>query len=109
MTDTPPTAGKDPISTPATRQALHAFVRGRVQGVGYRDFVQRQALRLGLSGWVRNLPDGRAVEVQAAGTRAALDELLGRLREGPRFAHVSEVEVDWSAPIGQFNGFEVRY
>lgn len=90
-------------------QTLHAVVRGRVQGVGYRDFVQRNAVRLGLRGWVRNREDMRSVELVASGPREALERLVVRLREGPRFAHVSEVETDWSAAGEPVSGFEIRY
>lgn len=68
------------------------LVRGRVQGVGFRRFVQREAVELGLGGWVRNLDDGR-VEAFATGPAAALDALQGRLWQGPRWAEVRDVEV----------------
>ena len=79
---------------------LEARVTGRVQGVGYRYFVQAEAARLGLSGTVRNLPDG-AVAVEAEGPRPALHELLGKLREGPPAARVRRVDVDWLSPQGR--------
>lgn len=68
------------------------LVSGRVQGVGYRYFTQRAAVELGLSGWVRNLGDGR-VEAHAEGSVAALHEFEGRLRLGPRMAEVRGVEI----------------
>lgn len=67
------------------------LVQGVVQGVGFRWFVARQAARLTVVGWVRNLPDGR-VEVVARGTRAALDDLDAALRRGPAHARVENVE-----------------
>ena len=67
------------------------LVRGRVQGVGYRWFAQKAAAGLGLSGYSRNLDDGR-VEVYAAGAKAKLDELAGMLHRGPRWADVRGVE-----------------
>ena len=67
------------------------LVRGRVQGVGFRWFVQREATALGLSGWVRNLDDGR-VEAFAQGPASVLDALQGRLWQGPRWAEVRDVE-----------------
>lgn len=70
---------------------LEAWVRGRVQGVGYRAFVERVALELGLAGYARNLPDGR-VEVVAEGPEEALRALLEKLKEGPRLARVEGVE-----------------
>lgn len=74
-------------------RAARWLVSGRVQGVGFRWFTLRHAERLGLSGWARNLPDGR-VEVVAAGSPAALHELDAALREGPGFGHVENVDKD---------------
>lgn len=68
------------------------LVSGRVQGVGFRWFVEREASTLGLSGWVRNREDGR-VEVMATGTREQLAALYRKLHEGPRAARVDEVAV----------------
>lgn len=69
---------------------LHALVTGRVQGVGFRWFVRREASRLSLAGWVRNRPDG-SVEVAAEGSADALAELRVVLAEGPEGARVAEV------------------
>ena len=68
------------------------LVRGRVQGVGFRYFAQREALALGVTGWVRNMDDGR-VEVFGQGSPAELDAFQGRLWQGPRWAEVRGVEV----------------
>lgn len=76
------------------------LVAGRVQGVGFRWWVVRQAAALGLTGWVRNRCDGR-VEILAAGAEAALDELAERCRRGPSGARVADVaiaEADEAAP-----------
>jgi acylphosphatase len=67
------------------------FVRGRVQGVGYRNFAQRAASELGLKGYARNLDDGR-VEVYAIGPVALLEEFAGRLHRGPLWGDVRGVE-----------------
>jgi len=67
------------------------LVRGRVQGVGFRYFTQREAIALGVTGWVRNLDDGR-VEVFGQGSEAEVDTLQGRLWQGPRWAEVRDVE-----------------
>ncbi len=73
-------------------------VRGRVQGVGFRYFVLREAQARGVAGWVRNLPDG-TVEVLAAGEPALLDAFEGRLWHGPPHARVTEVvAADADAP-----------
>lgn len=85
--------------------ACRYLVRGRVQGVGFRYFVQQQAARLGLRGWVRNLDDGR-VEVHAEGGQEVLDELAGLLHRGPRWAEVRGVETAETAPEAG-PGFEI--
>ena len=69
---------------------LHVRVTGVVQGVGFRWFVRERARRLGLAGWVRNLPDG-SVEVMASGDAHQLDLLRGELRRGPNGARVDEI------------------
>lgn len=94
---------------PAGVVSIAAVVRGRVQGVGYRDFVQRSARLLGVSGWVCNREDGRSVEVHATGSRSALEALLARLREGPRFARVTDIAVEWHDRSEPGRGFEIRY
>jgi acylphosphatase len=86
---------------------LHAIVEGRVQGVGFRAFVQDQGVAIGLSGWVRNRWDG-TVEVLAEGSRPQVDKLLNALYRGPRSAYVSGVRVDWLAATGDLQGFRVR-
>ncbi len=91
------------------RARLTATVRGKVQMVGFRQFVVERARRLGLSGWVRNGDDGRSVEVVAEGDRGRLEELLRLLHEGPRLAVVHSVDASWEAPTGEFRDFTVRW
>jgi acylphosphatase len=86
--------------------AYRYLVDGLVQGVGYRYFVMREAAALGVSGFARNLPDGR-VEVVAEASDDTLSDFEGRLREGPSFASVSGVERSAIAPRGD-HGFRVR-
>ena len=86
--------------------AYRYYVNGRVQGVGYRYFVLREAEALGISGFARNLPDGR-VEVVAEGPGEDLERFEDRLRRGPAFATVTGVERVESAPRGD-TGFPVR-
>ena len=81
------------------RERLTALVRGRVQAVGYRAFVQRHARDLGVAGHAENLPDGR-VEVMAEGPREALETLLVHVRNGPTHAYVDDVEVQWGEAGG---------
>jgi acylphosphatase len=86
---------------------LRALVRGEVQGVGYRWAVQRQAHRLGLTGYAENLPDG-SVRIEAEGDPARLDELEAFLRGGPRFAEVQRLDSERVAATGEFHGFATR-
>lgn len=88
------------------RIARRYFVRGRVQGVGFRYFVERAAIGLGLAGYARNLDDGR-VEVYAIGTPDKLSELAGHLRQGPRWSEVRGVE-EQEAPMLQYEGFRIQ-
>ena len=76
-----------------------ARVEGRVQGVGFRYFVQFRARELRLAGAVRNLPSG-SVQVEAEGPREALETLIQELHQGPPAARVERVVVEWQAPRG---------
>ena len=87
---------------------LHVWVKGRVQGVGFRAFTARTAQMLGLRGWVRNVGNDR-VEAVAEGPRDALEEFLAAVRVGPRAAIVEEIQEDWETPEGKFSGFNVRF
>lgn len=89
----------------ATVTAKKYLVRGRVQGVGFRYFVNQQAGSLGLSGYVKNLDDGQ-VEVYATGTAAQHDTLSGLLWKGPRFSEVRGVE-SAEVPVLQYQGFRI--
>lgn len=88
-------------------QRLHAFVSGRVQGVGFRWFVIQEAQERNLTGWCRNLYNGK-VEVLAEGELEALNDLLQLLWQGPGGSCVSDVEVEWSPAKGEFRRFSVR-
>jgi len=82
------------------------LVRGRVQGVGYRDYTQRLADALGVTGYVRNLDDGR-VEVYAAGPPDKLSDLAAALRKGPRFSDVRGVD-EREAAHQQYSNFRIE-
>ena len=86
---------------------LRAIVRGRVQGVSFRYYTQAQALRLRLTGWVRNRPDG-SVEVAAEGPRADLDQLLAWLHHWPPAARVADVQAEWLAAGGALGPFDIH-
>ena len=88
-------------------ERVHLLIQGRVQGVWYRASTQRQAETLGLTGWVRNLHDGR-VEAVAQGAREALDALVTWAHDGPPTARVDNVSVRWSEPGEALEGFELR-
>lgn len=84
------------------------LVDGRVQGVGYREFTRRAALRLNVSGWVRNRPDG-AVEALICGSPAAVESLIGEMRQGPRSAVVNSMSVTHlDEPPGDDRAFIIR-
>lgn len=93
------------IPEPSARRFI---VSGRVQGVGFRFFAVRCARRLGVSGWVRNLPDGR-VEVLAEGSEPAVAGLREELRRGPSGARVSDLEETVLPAGGAETGFDVRF
>ncbi len=88
-------------------QTRRYLVRGRVQGVGFRWFVEREAHILGVYGWVRNTFDGN-VEVLATGTREQLSSLRRKLQLGPRAARVDEVEESDAQPVEGLNTFRIE-
>ena len=103
--DSAPEADPPPDRTPAVR--LDATVRGRVQGVGFRYYILRRAMGLGLRGWVANEPDG-SVRCVAEGPTEAVDDLLEILERGPAGAVVERVNVVRGAALGSFASFEIR-
>ena len=90
-----------------TRALLSARIFGRVQGVFFRAFVSEWCNKLGLNGFVRNLPDG-SVEVKAEGEKQKLEELLLQIKTGPPRAKVEKVSETWSGFTGTYSGFAVR-
>jgi acylphosphatase len=83
------------------------LVRGRVQGVGFRYFVEDAASVEGVRGWVRNLPDGR-VEALVEGDAEAVERMAHKIRRGPPGARVDEVQVTTEPPTGEVDRFEIR-
>src|ERR1700687_60251 len=100
-------SNNDQSRTQSLAQARRFLVRARVQGVGFRWFVEREAHILQIAGWVRNDPDG-SVEVLAMGTPEQLAGLRSRLQEGPRAARVDDVEESEAEPVAGLNSFQVR-
>jgi len=90
------------------KRRTHLFISGRVQGVFYRANTRDQARRLGLTGWVRNLPDGR-VEAVVEGEEEKIKELIDWCHQGPPGAQVRGVELRWEDYRGEFADFEIRY
>ena len=87
---------------------MHIFAGGRVQGVAYRSYAEKHAARLGITGWVRNLPDGR-VEVLAEGPATQIEDFLERLKEGPRLARIDSFDVRHEPSTGEFRGFRIAF
>jgi acylphosphatase len=87
-------------------ERLEIVVTGRVQGVAFRWYAQRTAGGLGVTGWVRNQPDG-SVRIVAEGPRAALASLLDWARQGPDHARVEDLRHVWQEATGQFTRFEI--
>ena len=100
------TSQSDPSSEKPVR--LQACVFGRVQGVNFRYYTQREANALGLTGWVANRFDG-SLEVVAEGKKAALQRLLSFLHHGPPSARVDRVASEWGEATGEYRRFRVRY
>jgi acylphosphatase len=98
---------RTPPDDPTVQARIDAFVRGRVQGVGYRYFVWREASDLDLAGWVANEADG-SVHCVAEGPRGRLEALIDLLRAGPPAAIVDRVDVAWMPPTGSLGPFGVR-
>ena len=86
---------------------VHIWVKGRVQGVGFRAHVEYQALQIGVIGWVRNV--GRnTVETVAEGTREKVERFVETVKKGPNLSRVDEAKVEYEEPTGQLEGFTVK-
>ena len=84
------------------------WVKGRVQGVGFRAYVEYSARQIGgLKGWVRNVGDD-TVEAIAEGERENVEHLIDAMKQGPRSSRVDESKVEWETPTGEFQGFGVK-
>ena len=90
------------------RVRARVFVGGRVQGVFFRFETRELARGLGVGGWVRNRRDGR-VEAVFEGEKEDVERMIELCRRGPSGARVTDVEVRWEEPTGEFEGFRVRY
>lgn len=88
---------------------LHAVVYGHVQGVYFRAFVAKNAVRLGLTGRVKNLDTVEAVEVRAEGNKDALEEMIELLKTGPPHARVDKITTEWTEYSGKHKDFRIEY
>ncbi len=86
----------------------HVFVSGRVQGVLFRESAKKKAEKLGVSGWMKNLPDSR-VEAVFEGDRENVDNMVNWSRKGPIWAKIDDFSVIWDNYQAEFKGFEIRY
>ncbi len=86
--------------------SVKLIVSGKVQGVSFRWFTVQAAREMGLCGYAKNLPDG-TVEVKAEGTKAGLESLIKKVKQGPPFSRVENVEVDWGGLTNQFSDFNI--
>jgi len=88
------------------KKQVHIFISGVVQGVGFRQFVKYHAKRLGVTGWVQNIADGR-VEGLLSGEEEPLRRLIGLCKKGPPLSRVNHVELQWQKQIDLFDSFHV--
>jgi len=84
----------------------HVFIEGRVQGIGYRYWIRKTAERFDLTGWVRNLADGR-VEAVFEGQKQGIEDIIKKCRRGPMLAGVKHIDVVWEDATGEFKNFEI--
>lgn len=87
---------------------VHVWVTGRVQGVGFRAFVQQNALLIGVTGWVRNV-GYNTVEAVAEGTKTQIEQFLQMVKRGPSVSRVDESREEWEQATGEFRSFGVKY
>ena len=87
---------------------VHILISGLVQGVFFRASIAEKARKLKLTGWARNLPDGK-VEAVFEGEREKIEEIFGWAKKGPRIAVIDKVDVEWKRYQGEFSSFEIKY
>lgn len=87
---------------------VHIFIAGFVQGIGFRQFIKDNADKLELTGWTKNLPDGR-VEAVFNGAKEKIEEIIFECRKGPFLSEVKDIEVKWEETEEELAGFEIRY
>lgn len=85
----------------------HVFISGWVQAVGFRYWTRNVASKLGLTGWVRNIEDGR-VEAVFEGPKEEIEKMIEKCKEGPVWTGENKIEVEWREANKEFSGFEIR-
>ena len=95
-------------NSPSETIRVHIWVKGRVQGVGFRAHVEYHALQIEVAGWVRNV-GWDTVEAVAEGTREQIDQFIEMVKTGPPASRVNEARVEYETPTGYLNGFTVKY
>jgi len=95
------------LPNPNDKIRVHIWVKGIVQGVGFRSHVEYNALQIDVFGWVRNIGDD-TVETVAEGTRWQIDSFIEMVKQGPRNSHVDEAKVEYEEITGQLEGFMVK-
>ncbi len=99
---------QEPLSEDNQKVRAHIWVKGRVQGVGFRAHVEYNARQMrGLTGWVRNVGDD-TVEAIGEGERSTVERFIQMMKDGPRASRVDESKVGWEEPTGEFERFGVR-
>lgn len=88
-------------------KTCRVFISGFIQGVGFRHFVRSKASELGLTGWVRNLPDG-SVEALVQGEKGSIEQLIKQCKKGWFLSNVENVEVQWEETVDKFKDFVIR-
>ena len=96
------------ISSLKMEARAHIFVSGRVQGVFFRSHTEKWASSLSLTGWVRNVEDGR-VETLVEGDKAKIESLISKLNQGPPLAMVRDLDVSWDEFKGEFGDFQITW
>lgn len=86
---------------------VHVWVQGRVQAVGFRAFVQQNALQIGVTGWVRN-SGYDTVEAVAEGPQGQIDSFLQMIKRGPTISRIDESREEWEQATGEFEAFQVK-
>jgi acylphosphatase len=94
-------------TNPSETIRVHIWVKGRVQGVGFRAYIEYNALQIGVLGWVRNLGRDR-VEAVGEGTQAQIDQFIEIVKKGPSVSRVDETRAEYEEPTGYLDGFTVK-